>query len=70
MPLRLGDRGRREVALFELGLSLGSIEEHHEEQPALPGRKPSLELTQKRKSAVHKKAAKRASKKNGKPTPQ
>lgn len=64
MPLRLGDRGRRELALFELGLSLGSIREHHEEQPALPGRKPSLEVIEKRKTAVIQKAAKRATKKH------
>ena len=59
MPLRLGDRGRREVALFELGLQPGSIEEHHEEQPALPGRKPSLALMEKRKASVQLKARKR-----------
>ncbi len=62
MPLRLGDRGRREIALFELGLGVGSIAEHHEEQPALPGRRPSLAVIEKRKSAVHRKAAKRATK--------
>lgn len=41
MPFRVGDRGRREVAIFDLGLAPGSIEEHHSEQPPLPGRKPS-----------------------------
>jgi len=66
IPFRLGDRGRREVALFELGLGLGSIEEHHEEQPPLPGRKPSPALIQKRKGAVIRKAAKRLRKRNGK----
>ncbi|MGE0787767.1 MAG: metallophosphoesterase [Sandaracinaceae bacterium] len=59
MPLRLGDRGRREVAMFELGAHVGSIDEHHSEQPPLPGRKPSPELTEKRKAAVKKKAAQR-----------
>src|SRR5215475_1375291 len=29
LPLRLGDRGQREVALFELGHSPGSFKEHH-----------------------------------------
>ena len=62
MPLRLGDRGKREVALFELGLRPGSIVEHHQEQPALNGRKPSPLRREKRRLAVQKKAAKRANK--------
>ncbi len=68
MPFRIGERGRREVALFELGLSLGSIDEHHEEQPPLPGRKPSPEVVEKRRAAVEKKDEKRLrreAKKNG-----
>ena len=63
MPLRLGDRGRRELALFELGLQLGSVDEHHTEQEPLPGRKPTKEITAKRKRAVFAKAAKRFAKK-------
>ncbi len=59
MPFRVGERGRREVALFELGLTLGSIDEHHVEQPPLPGRKPSHEITAKRREAVKKKEARR-----------
>ncbi|HJL15459.1 MAG TPA: metallophosphoesterase [Sandaracinaceae bacterium LLY-WYZ-13_1] len=59
MPFRFGERGRREVALFELGLQLGSIDEHHEEQPPLPGRKPSRDLIEKRRAMVKKKAEKR-----------
>ena len=59
MPFRIGERGRREVAIFELGLEVGTFEEHHQEQPALPGRSPSRELTEKRKAAVHKKTEKR-----------
>ncbi|MEC7519413.1 MAG: metallophosphoesterase [Myxococcota bacterium] len=59
MPFRIGERGRREVALFELGLQLGSIDEHHSEQPPLPGRKPTPAQTEKRKAAVKKKAEKR-----------
>jgi predicted MPP superfamily phosphohydrolase len=65
VPFRFGDRGRREVALFELGLAVGSLDEHHGEQPPLPGRKPSRELIAKRNLAVKKKEAARA-KKNGK----
>jgi hypothetical protein len=60
MPIRLGERGRREVAIFELGAMPGSIEEHHDEQPALKGRKPSPELKARRQAAAQKKAAKRA----------
>ena len=33
MPIRLGDRGRRELTLFELGAKPGSFAEHHTEQP-------------------------------------
>ncbi len=64
MPLRLGERGRREVTIFELGAEPGSLEEHHDEQPALEGRKPSPEVVLKRHFKVHaKKAQREASKK-------
>jgi predicted MPP superfamily phosphohydrolase len=59
MPLRLGERGQREVAVFELGATPGAFDEHHDEQPALPGRKPSLKLREKRAAAVLKKAERR-----------
>jgi predicted MPP superfamily phosphohydrolase len=59
IPIRLGERGRREVAIFELGRSAPELDEHHDEQPPLPGRKPSAELMAKRKAAVHKKMWKR-----------
>jgi uncharacterized protein len=39
MPLRLGDRGQRELAVFELGMRPGAIDEHHAEQPPLAGRR-------------------------------
>lgn len=52
MPLRIGERGRREVTLFELGVAPGSFDEHHEEQSGLPGRKPSPALVEKRKAKV------------------
>ena len=55
MPLRLGDRGRREVTIFELGAEPGSFEEHHAEQPAMPGRKPSQATVAKRAAAVVRK---------------
>ena len=41
MPVRVGDRGRREIAIFELGEPPGAFEEHHDEQPPLPGRELS-----------------------------
>ena len=60
IPLRLGERGRREVAIFELGMALGTLDEHHGEQAPLKGRAPPPELVAKRNAAVHKKQAKRA----------
>lgn len=60
MPLRLGERGQREVAVFELGAQPGSLDEHHGEQEALPGRKPTAEERARRHAAVAKKAAARA----------
>jgi len=38
IPLRLGERAQREVAIFELGMLPGTIREHHGEQPPLRGR--------------------------------
>ena len=52
MPLRLGDRGKREVTIFELGAEPGEIEEHHTEQEPMPGRKPSQALIAKRAAKV------------------
>jgi predicted MPP superfamily phosphohydrolase len=52
MPLRLGDRGRREVTMFELGCQPGDFVEHHAAQQALPGRKPTQELIARRAAAV------------------
>ena len=40
MPLRLGERGKRELTIFELGHRPARFDEHHAEQAALPGRKP------------------------------
>lgn len=59
MPLRLGDRGQREVAIFELGAPPGSFDEHHAEQVPHKGRKPSEELQAKRAAQVAKKRQKR-----------
>lgn len=61
MPLRVGDRGRREVTLFELGVAPGEISEHHAEQQALPGRAPTEKKKQRRYQQVLDRAARRAS---------
>ena len=37
VPLRLGDRGRREVTMFELGCEPGDFVEHHAEQEPMRG---------------------------------
>lgn len=59
MPLRLGERGKREIALFELGVSPGAFDEHHGEQPALPGRKPSEKTLARRAARVARNRQKR-----------
>jgi uncharacterized protein len=55
LPLRLGERARREVAIFELGARAGAAWEHHAEQPALKGRPPSARTKEKRKRQLEKK---------------
>jgi predicted MPP superfamily phosphohydrolase len=52
MPVRIGDRGKREVTVFELGRNANVEHEHHDSQPPLPGRKPSPELVAKRHQKV------------------
>jgi hypothetical protein len=66
VPLRVGERGRRELAIFELGIGLGTFDEHHEEQAPLPGRKPSRELTEKRRETVRRKEERRLRREAGK----
>ncbi|HEX3697154.1 MAG TPA: metallophosphoesterase [Polyangia bacterium] len=55
VPLRLGDRGKREVTIFELGCQPGDFVEHHSEQEALRGRKPTAKLIARRAAAVVRK---------------
>ena len=55
MPFRLGERGKREVTIFELGAEPGSFEEHHTEQEPLVGRKPSQARMARRAAAVVRK---------------
>ena len=59
IPLRIGDRGKREVTIFELGAEPGSFVEHHAEQQAMPGRKPSQALMAKRAAKVVRKRIQR-----------
>lgn len=59
IPLRLGERARREVTLFELGYAPGSFDEHHGPQAALRGRPPSEKTMQERQLAVARKQARR-----------
>jgi predicted MPP superfamily phosphohydrolase len=55
VPLRLGDRGKREVTIFELGCEPGDFVEHHSEQAPMRGRKPTKALMAKRAAAVIRK---------------
>jgi predicted MPP superfamily phosphohydrolase len=55
VPLRLGDRGKREVTIFELGAAPGSFEEHHTEQQPMRGRRPSQAVMARRAAAVVRK---------------
>lgn len=59
MPLRVGERARREVTLFELGHEPGSFEEPLPEQAPLPGRKPSPKKEYLRAAAVVQKEQRR-----------
>lgn len=45
VPIRVGERGRREVTLFELGRMPGAFREPHEEQRGFVGRAPSARRT-------------------------
>ena len=59
VPLRLGERGKREVTMFELGCSPGDFVEHHSEQEPMKGRKPTPETIQRRAEAVLRKRLRR-----------
>lgn len=60
MPLRVGERGRREITVFELGKQPGTIPEHHQEQPPGPGRKPSPRVQYERAAKVVARERRRA----------
>jgi len=60
MPLRLGERSRREVTVFELGRPPGSFDEPHAEQRPGRGRVPSPRRQYRRAAAVVRKERRRA----------
>jgi uncharacterized protein len=65
MPLRIGERGKREVTIFELGVAPGTFDEHHGEQSAMPGRKPSQRVIDRRAATVVRKRLSRERKTSG-----
>lgn len=62
MPFRVGARARRELTIFELGAQPGEFAEDHEEQDALPGRKPTARTMLKRFAKVQKRRLRREAK--------
>jgi len=59
VPFRFGDRGKREVTMFELGCEPGDFVEHHTEQEPLKGRKPTQRTIARRAAAVLRKRLRR-----------
>lgn len=59
VPLRLGERAKREVTVFELGLAPGTIDEPHTEQAPHRGRKPSEKTKLRRAVGVARKERRR-----------
>lgn len=59
MPLRVGERGRREITVFELGHEPGSFDEPLPEQAPGRGRPPSAKKSYARAAAVVAKEQKR-----------
>lgn len=57
VPFRVGERGKREVALFELGARPGEREEHHLEQAPMRGRAPSERAKARRAARALRKRA-------------
>ncbi len=59
VPLRVGERGRREVTIFELGAPPGSLPEPLPRQQPLPGRPPRAATRYRRHARVVAKEMKR-----------
>jgi hypothetical protein len=60
MPIRIGERGRREIAIFEFGRRPGEFEEPDHEQAPLPGRAPSPEKMRRRAEKVARRRVRRS----------
>jgi predicted MPP superfamily phosphohydrolase len=60
LPVRMGERSRREIAVFELGTPPGTFREPHAEQQPRPGREPSARRQYRRAAAVVKREQRRA----------
>jgi hypothetical protein len=65
VPFRFGERGKREVTMFELGCEPGDFVEHHAEQEPLRGRKPTERTMARRAAAVIRKRLRREQRANG-----
>jgi uncharacterized protein len=65
VPFRLGDRGKREVTVFELGCAPGDFVEHHSEQEPMAGRKPTQATMARRAAAVVRKRLRREKRRIG-----
>jgi predicted MPP superfamily phosphohydrolase len=59
VPFRFGDRGKREVTMFELGCAPGDFVEHHAEQAPMQGRQPTQATMDRRAAAVVRKRLRR-----------
>ena len=59
LPFRIGERGKREVTMFELGCAPGDFVEPHAEQEPLKGRKPTQATIERRAAAVVRKRLRR-----------
>lgn len=60
MPFRLGERGKREITIFEFGCRPGEFEEPDFEQTPLPGRLPSPAKMRRRAEKVVRKRHRRS----------
>ncbi len=65
VPVRFGERARREIAVFDLGQPPGSFAEPHREQRAHRGREPSPVKQLRRAAAVEKRERRRDRKRAG-----
>jgi predicted MPP superfamily phosphohydrolase len=65
VPFRFGERGKREVTMFELGCEPGDFVEHHAEQEPMRGRKPTERTMARRAAAVIRKRLRREQRANG-----